>query len=231
MTEVIPAILPASWDDLTGHIERVRGAARRVQVDVVDGRFAPDKTWPYRGGEEFARAVESGRGLPRWEELDYEFDLMVEDPAAVVLQYVQAGASRVVIHATSASALPALRQLADLQENGGEFSAEAGVALGAHQSPDDLLPFAAQCDFVQVMGIEREGRQGEPFDRRALHLLERLRHRYPHMPLQVDGGVKLENARELSAAGATGLVAGSALFSAADFKAAYGALYNEANAH
>jgi ribulose-phosphate 3-epimerase len=109
---------------------------------------------------------------------------------------------------------------------------QVGVALGAHQSPDELEPFEGRYDFVQVMGIEHEGRQGEKFDpdHKALFLLERLRRRHPQLPLQVDGGVRLDNVRSLVKAGATRLVAGSAIFEQPDIQAAYQALYTEANA-
>lgn len=229
MIEVIPAVLPYSFKELEDTLARIKGVARRVQVDIVDGHFAKHKTWPYKDGERFAAIVEQERGLPLWEELDFEFDLMVVDPAAVALEYVRAGASRVVVHAASKSALSAVQALIDLNEDSGAFSVQVGVALGAHQSPDDLEPFNDQFDFVQVMGIEHEGRQGEPLADHAFVLLERLRHRYPQLPLQVDGGVRLENIKKLVAAGATRLVAGSAVFGSEDPQAAYKALYTEAN--
>ena len=80
------------------------------------------------------------------------------------------------------------------------------------EQPDVLEPFEAQFDYVQVMGIAKVGFQGQPFDVHALHLLERLRLRYPSLPLQIDGGVTLENAHQLAKVGATGLVVGSAIF-------------------
>ena len=103
----------------------------------------------------------------------------------------------------------------------GNFPVRAGIALGPQDQPDALEPFESQFDFVQVMGIDREGKQGEPFDKRALYLVERLRARYPKLPIQVDGGVSLQNARELVAAGASRLVVGSAIVKAEDPLAAY----------
>lgn len=228
--EIIPAVLPRSWKELEEGLERVRGMTRRVQIDVVDGDFAHGKTWPYKDGDKFAAIVEQEHGLPFWEELDFEFDLMVADPAEAFMDYVHAGASRVVVHAASSTAVHAAQQLIDLNEESGAFSVQVGVALGAHQSPDDLEPFESQYDFVQVMGIDTVGKQGEPFSQKALFLLERLRHRYPLLPLQVDGGVRLDNVQQLVAAGATRLIAGSAIFGAPDAAAAYKELYNRANA-
>lgn len=228
--DILPAVLPKSWKDLAEHLQRLRGIARRVQIDVVDGHFAHGKTWPYKDGAKFKEVVEQEHGLPLWEELDFEFDLMVADPAAVALDYVHAGASSIIVHASAQSAQKAVEDLVELREDGGAFTVKVGVALGALQSPDDLLSFESQFDFVQVMGIAREGRQGEPFDERARHLVERVRHRYPNLPIQVDGGVRRENVRALVAAGATRLVAGSSIFGAEDVKAAFDALYTEANA-
>jgi len=230
--EIIPAVLPRSWNELESALKRVRGVTRRVQIDVCDGHFARGKTWPYKDGDKFQTIVAQEHGLPLWDEMDFEFDLMVGEPGPVVMDYVHAGGSRIVVHAKSAGAADAVQHMVGLNEDSGSFSIQVGVALGAHQSPDDLEPFDAQYDSVQVMGIEHEGRQGEPFDpdNKALFLLKRLRARYPHLPLQVDGGVRLDNARALVAAGATRLVAGSAIFGAKDSKAAYEALYTEANA-
>lgn len=233
--EILPAVLPKSFKDLKEHVGRLRGAVRRVQVDVVDGHFAHapgfvGKTWPYRDHGTFAEIVKQEHGLPLWEEVDYEFDLMVKEPAPVVMDYVHAGASHIVLHAGSDGAVEALTKLVDLRDEGGTFTVQVGVALGAHAQPAELEPFESQFDFVQVMGIEHEGRQGEPFDHKALFLVERLRALYPELPIQVDGGVKTENIRALVRAGATRLVAGSAIFGAKDAKEAYRALYTEANA-
>lgn len=229
--EIIPAVLPHDYASLEEALGRLRGVARHVQVDIVDGYFAKGKTWPYRDGAKFAEIVQQEHGIPFWEELDFEFDLMVDDPAAVGLDYVKAGASRVIVHASSKTAKAAVDQLSGLRDEDESFRIELGIALGCLENPDGLEPFAEQFDFVQVMGIEHIGKQGEPLAQKAIYLLERLRHRYPSMPLQVDGGVRVENVERLVGAGATRLVSGSAIMGAEDPKAAYEALYNEANAH
>ena len=123
----------------------------------------------------------------------------------------------------------AVQKLVDLREESGALPLEVGIAVGCDAQPDSLEPFEAQFDYVQVMGIAKVGYQGEPFDKRALYLLERLRQRYPELPLQVDGGVTLKNAYALAKAGATRLVAGSAVFTADDPLAAIAALTIEAN--
>lgn len=231
--EVIPAVLPTSFDDLRTHVELLQGSAKRVQVDVVDGQYAKGKTWPYADRASFERIVAEERGLPQWETIDYQFDLMIQHPETELGKYFSAGATQIILHAKSDGVEEAMRYMAEHHGEMGTYAVRAGIALGAHAQPDDLARFEDQFDFVQVMGIEREGRQGEPFDpdHRALYLVERLRSRYPGLPIQVDGGVTLENAPTLVAAGATRLVVGSAIFAQDDPVAAYKALYNRVNAH
>lgn len=234
--EVVPAVMPQSLLDIERGFAPLVGVVRGVQVDVVDGKYAHGflhslKTWPYRDRASFERVVQEERGLPHWESFDYEFDLMIQNPAVEAMAYVHAGATRIIVHASSPGATEAVQSLVELREEGGAFSIQVGVALGAHASPEDLEAFEAQYDFVQVMGIEREGRQGEPFDpdKRALFLVERLRKRYALLPIQVDGGVNKETVPALVTAGATRLVAGSAIVKAADPAAAYRELAALAN--
>ena len=230
--DVIPAVVPQSFDDLRSHLAAIKAVAKHVQVDIVDGHYARGKTWPYRDRHTFEKIVTAEHGLPFWEELDFEFDLMIADPALHVVEYVHAGASRLVVHAASPGAYEALQSLIELREDGGAFSIKAGIALAAHASPDDLEHFEAQFDFVQVMGVEKEGHQGEPFDpdKKALFLVERLHKRYPLLPIQVDGGVNKDTIPQLVAAGATRLIVGSAIVKAPDPAAAYRELLDLANA-
>ena len=229
--EIIPAILPVSFKDLESHVTLLGGAAPRVQVDIVDGHYARGKTWPFRDRKSFDKIVEREHGLPAWDSIDYQFDLMVEQPELDLMKYVTAGATQVVIHARSPGAQAALQALVDRRDEMGTFSVGAGIAIGATSPPDDLEPFESQFDFVQVMGIDHEGRQGEAFDKKALYLVERIHSRYPNLPIQVDGGITKENALQLVEAGANRLVAGSAIFGAEDPRAAYKELYNLVNAH
>ncbi len=228
--EIIPAILPGSFKDLQEHVELLQGVAPRVQVDIVDGHYAHGRTWPYRDHESFEKIVTEEHGLPSWDSVDYQFDLMVVDPAVEINNFVTAGATQLVLHSRSASTGAALQAIVDRRDQMGTFAVAAGIALPVRAQPDELEPFESQFDFVQVMGIEHEGKQGEPFDKHALFLIERVHARYPLLPIQVDGGVSEETIAELVAAGATRLVVGSAIFKADDPVAAYKALYNKANA-
>lgn len=221
MIEIIPAVLPKKFTDLKESLERVVSATHTVQVDVVDGVFAPNKTWPYGDEDRFEKICIGDEGLPFWDEFDFQFDLMLVHPEGHVQKYIDAGATSIVIHAKSEGAGEALSLLKHINQGLGEgFQVEVGVAVQPSASTLDLERFQGQYDFVQVMGIEKVGFQGEKFDDKALLLIEQLRHHYPTLLLQVDGAVSLKDIRSLVAAGANRLVVGSAIFTTTDAKRA-----------
>ena len=220
--EIIPAVLSQSFAELEESLSPLKDIIRQAQVDVVDGHYAKGKTWPYRDRASFDNIVQDEHGLPFWDKIDFQFDLMIHNPDQSLKKYIQAGASQLILHAKSTGVVEAMQTVVDLRtEEMGNFSVRVGIAIGPQDQPDALLPFESQFDFVQVMGIDREGRQGEPFDIKAVYLVERLRSRYPHLPVQVDGGVTAENARRLVSAGAHRLVVGRAIVKADDPAAAY----------
>ena len=103
---------------------------------------------------------------------------------------------------------------------------EVGLAINPDTSLSEIEIYMDNVDFVQCMGIANIGYQGEPFDERALLHVNALRVRYPNMPIAVDGGVSMETAHDLIAAGATRLVSGSAVFGAKDMSVAIEGLRN-----
>jgi ribulose-phosphate 3-epimerase len=226
MIEIIPAILPKSLEDLTAHVERVHTVAPWIQIDVVDGTFAHNKTWPYSDPASFERIISGEEGLPFWDTCDFEFDLMVEHPEHEATKFVSVGAMRLVVHASSAGALTALQELQSYRM--ADLPIEVGVALRTHASAEDLKNFEGLFDYVQVMGIDKVGFQGEAFDDQALSLVAAVHAMHPSLPVQVDGGVKLENIEAIVRAGATRLVAGSAIFDAEDPGSAIAALKTHA---
>ncbi len=223
MADIIPAILEPSLEAIAARLGEVRGAARSVQLDVADGVYVPNATWPFSGGaerSEFERIASEEEGLPLWEDFDFEADLMAERPLEHALKWMRAGASRIVIHIGSGGAKEALQALQEARGEGASLAVEVGVALRSGASERDLEPFRGLYDFIQVMGIEKVGFQGQRFDERAIILLERLRASYPESTLQVDGGITAERAPAIVRAGAERLVVGSAIFGSSDPKRA-----------
>ncbi len=207
--DIVPALLVRSKRDLADGLERLRGVSSWVQVDLVGNN--------YLEGEEH---------FPLWEEFNFEVDLMLADQKEVAEDMVRLGAARIVVHAAGNGAHEAIDALQAFRT--GDFAVEVGVALRSTDTPEVLQEFAGLYDYVQVMGIAREGQQGQPPDERALRLIRDLRLSYPSMLIQVDGAVA-PRAKELIEAGASRLVVGSAIVAADNPKAAHKALYTRAN--
>lgn len=224
---IVPAILPTSRADLEDKLARILGVAEDVQIDVVDGRYADTTSWPYVAGQsnEFSGMVARGETLPWWGRFRFEIDLMVREPEAVAGMWIALGASRLVFHAGSSDELP--ETIAHLQKKFGhdkDFAPDLlsfGVAIGTTTPFETIAPLLPHVDFVQFMGINRIGRQGEAFNR---HVLERIRSfskEFRGVPIQVDGGVSLASAPDLLELGVSRLVVGSALWKSTDPKNTY----------
>ncbi len=231
--EIIPAIMPDTYEDLEAKAARVRGKAPLAQIDVMDGAFVSSKSWPYTTGglkqdPRFLALSHQDEGMPYWEDLDYEIDLMIARPERAIEEWISLGASRLIFHVESIDD-EALFFSHDIwkdgaREIGGEKVVEIGLAIAPGTPLERLLPHLGRIDFVQCMGIERVGYQRQPFDERVLERINRVRTLAPNLPISVDGGVSFETAPLLTAAGATRLVSGSVLFDAPDMGEAIQAL-------
>lgn len=238
MVEILPAIIPESFEDLQDKMSVVNGLVETVQVDICDGKFVPSKSWPYihdREGE-FQKLIHESDGFPFWDSLDFEIHLMVEEPQTVAEDWIRVGAKRIVLHIESShDILNFVKKLRDEYgySEGSVFSIEIGIALKM-ETPINLLdvfltPDASGktlIDFVQFMGIQKIGFQQQGFDDAVLEKIQDLRKKYPTIPISVDGGVDFENASALVDAGATRLVSGSALYESEDIKEAIEEMQN-----
>ena len=204
--EIIPAILPKDFAELEEKVEMVKGLVPLVQVDICDGKFVPSLTWPYKKTDtNFAAIIKEDRGMPHWEDIDFEMDLMVADPEQYIDDWIKSGAKRLIVHLESTKNMD--RIISQLQG-----VVEIGIAINIDTPVDDLVPYIHDIDVVQCMGIRKIGFQGQSFDERVLEKVRELKTRFPERLVSVDGGVNTETAAALYAAGADRLIAGSVLF-------------------
>jgi ribulose-phosphate 3-epimerase len=225
MIEIIPAIMPDHYDDLVEKASRVRSLVPLAQIDIMDGAFVRSRSWPYTEGgtrkePHFVGLMNQDEGMPHWEDLDYELDLMIGEPEKHIDEWLPLGASRIIFHLESIKNFELFFAHDMWKEGardiGGEKVVELGLAINPDTSIEELLPHIDRLDLVQCMGIAKVGYQGQPFDERVLERVNTLRVRYPNLPISVDGGVTTETAPDLKHAGATRLVSGSAIFKSGD---------------
>ena len=205
LPQIAPSILTADFGNLAQQIRDAdEGGAGLWHLDVMDGHFVP----PLSFGKEVIAAVRAA--TPRF----IEAHLMVERPGDQFADMAQAGAQRLVFHYEAAGSLDAARALAMQARN---LGCEAGIAINPETPVEVLYPLLDTLDEVIVMLI-RLGWGGQLAN---LDLLDKVRALRAHltaegraMAINVDGGVKTTNARICAEAGASILVAGSAVFNA-----------------
>jgi ribulose-phosphate 3-epimerase len=226
MAEIIPAILPKSYEELEEKLDIAAGHSKSVQIDICDGAYVPNRTWPYLKGtaseadQIFESLVSQEKALPHWEEIDFEFDLMVRNVREKIPDFISAGASRIIVHRGSVDEVEMETIIKDYgkhSEEIGIFDIELGIALLPDDSPQSIKNFVSNIHFVQVMGISKVGFQGQNFDEGSLELIRAIKLTYPDLIVSVDGGVNADTAKLLVEAGADRLVVGSYLFNATDF--------------
>ncbi len=219
--EIIPAILPMHFAELEQKIAQVRAASiselTTIQIDICDGKHTPNATWPYRKADQsFEAILREERGLPGWEDFDFEIDLMACDPEKLLGDWMTAGASRIIIHlnALSADVPTAMAELGRIIASARGL-VEIGIAVEIDTPAEKLLgaaKYKEDISVVQCMGIAHDGFQGQPFDERVLAKIAEIKTQFPGVPISVDGGVNLDTVERLAAAGVSRAVAGSAVF-------------------
>ncbi len=204
--EIIPAILPKDYREIEEKTELVQGLAHFIQIDICDGKFVPSVTWPYKKRDENFEALQREEiGLPFWEDVEYEFDLMIANPLEEVQKWIIAGGSRIVLHAESTPDLmPTIMSMENL--------VDIGIAINISTPLEILDNYIEKISYIQLMGIEKIGFQSQPFDTKVLEKIKEVKKKYPHLKVQIDGGVNLETASALKEAGADRLIVGSGLF-------------------
>ncbi len=206
--------MPKNYDDLVEKMGLFAGVVPLIQLDIMDNKFVKARTWPYNPGdsqfERFAKIVAEEEGMPEWDVLEFEVDLMIENPETEILKWVTAGAQRIIVHVEGMKDFEVIRKAVP------HGLIELGLAINTTTPLTILDPYLDRIDFVQCMGIERIGFQGLPLDERVFDHVRALRTARPEMPISIDGAVNFETAKRLVDAGATRLVSGSAILKSAD---------------
>jgi ribulose-phosphate 3-epimerase len=194
--EIVPSILSADLTRLGDQVkEAVAAGADRIQVDVMDGHFVPNLTF----GPQVVEAVRRVTKLP------IEAHLMVERPELFIEAFAKAGATLIEVQVESTTSL--YRTVQAIKELG----AKAGVAINPATSVEALREILPYITTVNVMTVE-PGFGGQKFIAHSPEKIRRVRAMAPKIEIEVDGGIDAKMAPLVVKAGATVLVAGSAVF-------------------
>ncbi|MEO6260351.1 MAG: ribulose-phosphate 3-epimerase [Thermoanaerobaculia bacterium] len=208
---IAPSLLSADFSRLAEEIATIEGSADLLHLDVMDGHFVPNLTM----GPAIVKACRERS------QLLFDCHLMVEEPQRYIDQFLQAGAGMISVHCEAERHLQ--RALEQIRQGGGQ----AGIALNPSTPAESLSTAIEFCDFVLVMTVN-PGFGGqkfiEPVVAKIRHIAGMIEQRGLSVAIEVDGGIDPRTAPQVCQAGASILVAGSAVFGQKDRPAAIAAI-------
>lgn len=207
MIKIAPSILSADFANLERDIRRI-GTADYVHVDVMDGLFVPNISI----GIPVVKSIRPTTQLP------LDVHLMIVEPVRYVEQFCDAGADLVTVHVESDTEENIHAAIDKIHARG----KRAGVVVKPKTPAEAVLPFLEKVELILVMTVE-PGFGGQSFMAGMMPKVSAIRRlideRNPACELEVDGGVDPVTCKACIAAGANVLVAGSAVYKAADIPA------------
>jgi len=198
--KIAPSLLSADFSRIAEQIAVVeRGGADYLHIDVMDGRFVPNITW----GPKLVKDLRKLTKLP------FDTHLMIVEPERYVGDFAKAGSDIITVHWEAT--VHAHRLIHQIRESG----ARAGLSVNPATSLsvlDEILPYL---DLLLVMSVN-PGFGGQEYIASSTAKIAAARRlideRAPHVELEVDGGVNLDNAATVAAAGADVIVMGAGVF-------------------
>jgi ribulose-phosphate 3-epimerase len=191
-----PSLLNCDFARVGEELEALKAAgAVAVHLDVMDGHFVPNLSYG-------APVIADWRSRT-----DFPFDthLMISEPARYLEDFIRAGCDVIIFHIEAVPhPLPLLHRIRDA-------GCQAALSLNPPTPLAMIEPYLDEVDAILVMSV-MPGFGGQPFDPSALEKVRALRAARPGLRISVDGGINPSTAGEAVAAGATQLVAGSAVF-------------------
>lgn len=203
MIKVAPSMLSADFLHLEEDVKFVNEYADVFHLDIMDGVFVPNLSYGFPVVEAIAK--KSTKPL--------DVHLMIVEPEKYVERFAKVGADMISFHLNATEDPSAV--LAQIRACG----VQAGLAINPDFSVESLYPYLKECDFILLMSVFA-GFGGQKFIEetyeRVRTLKAEIQRQGLNIPIEVDGGVSSANAAALAEAGAEILVAGSAVFKAAD---------------
>ena len=201
MNYLAPSILSADFKILSEELSKIeKGGAKYVHIDVMDGAFVPSISFGMP-------VIKSIRGAT---DMVFDVHLMIEEPDRYISDFAQSGADIITVHAEAAKHLD--RTIQHIHECG----CKAGVALNPATDLSVLEYILQDIEMVLIMSVNPGfgGQKYIPYSTKKISALKKMiDEKGLDVDIEVDGGIKISNVKEVLDAGANVIVAGSAIFS------------------
>jgi len=209
MIILAPSLLASDFSNLEGEIKKVhmegRGCAY-LHLDVMDGMFVPNISFG-------APVIASIRKVC---DIVFDVHLMIMNPIRYIPDFAKAGSDIITFHCEACDSADEIRRTVELIKNSG---AKCAISIKPATPVGEIVPYLPELDMVLVMSVE-PGFGGQKFMEGALgkirELYEIKTQKNHTFDIEVDGGVTLENLKEIKEAGANVIVAGSSIFKSPD---------------
>ncbi|OGZ44870.1 MAG: hypothetical protein A3J54_00400 [Candidatus Ryanbacteria bacterium RIFCSPHIGHO2_02_FULL_45_13b] len=198
--EIIPAINAKTFTDVEAKIRAVEPYVSWVHVDVADGSFTDVTLW-HNPEDLFTLQTP----------LFIEIHLMIANIDERIQDWLQPIVRRIIFHRETSQNPEVVIDACHRSD------IRVGMAITPGSSTDIVLPFLPKIDIVQTLAVV-PGRSGQVFQPDTLQKISALHNTCPACPIEVDGGINVDTIGSVVRAGASLLVAGSAIFSAPDIK-------------
>lgn len=216
MQSIVPSILEKNFSEIKNKLNALRERTKTVQIDFCDGVFVPNQTWPFATGGiedyEFQRIMNEEEGMPFWQEFDFEFDMMVHDAVENFDIYMKLGPKRMIFHLSAQKDLEVFTHFLESLDMYTRDNVEMGLAFKPSDDMEAVIALSHKVDFLQCMGSDNMGVQGQEFSPKALDNIKYLKEKLPGVIMSVDIGINLDNIEEMIDAGADRFAIGSAIW-------------------
>lgn len=206
MTQIIPALIVSDRDlyndfeELKDKFERLKPFLAEfdnwVQIDITDGEFVTSKT--NISFEELAYFTKLA---------NVEFHLMILRLKQSIDKWIEIGPKRIIFHIEASES----EDIKNIIEKCKQAQIEVGLALNPETLSSSIKPWLEELDSVMFMGVH-PGYGGQNFIPDTAAKIGLLRYNHPNIKIEVDGGIRVENIRQLKEAGADIFIVGSGLF-------------------